>query len=230
MKAPDASDEKGIQMPGSSISPPPASQKLDNLNLNNPLSLDSSNPWHTYFSAMEVCSTIRQDVERTFPDMPYFRAASVQDEMTNILFIYSSERDGVGYRQGMHELLACIYRVVDYDSVKAGDCVSRPDLEEFCNRTYVVADAFTLFSHVMRRIELWYDWRPSKPSETSPRNVPHFTANGELVSLADGQMKPYVAPIISISASIRDDKLAVVDPYLFEKLREGNVEPQMYLM
>ncbi|KAE8543086.1 hypothetical protein D1P53_000573 [Cryptococcus gattii VGV] len=38
-----------------------------------PLSLSTSSPWKTWFAHTELRATIRQDVERTFPDMSYFQ-------------------------------------------------------------------------------------------------------------------------------------------------------------
>ncbi|KIJ44190.1 hypothetical protein M422DRAFT_252206 [Sphaerobolus stellatus SS14] len=229
MRAPDGSYEEGLRIPGGFTPPVSTAKKPDDWNLNNPLSLDSSNPWHAYFSAIEARNVIRQDVERTFPELPYFRSTIVQDEMTNILFVHTSGREDVGYRQGMHELLACIYRVVDYDSVQAGECPERYDLEALCDRAYVAADAFALFTYIMQRIEIWYEWRPPSVATPQTPRFPHFSAEGELVP-SNGQIKPYVAPIIPISTSIRDEKLRKVDPLLFEKLRETNIEPQMYGM
>ncbi|KAF8590477.1 RabGAP/TBC [Ramaria rubella] len=245
MSAPDGSYEEGFQVPGDFTPMPAASRKPNDLSLNNPLSLDSSNPWHAYFSAIESRNTIRQDVERTFPEIPYFRSRTVQTEMTHILFIHAGERENVGYRQGMHELLACIYRAVDYDSVDR--CVSGVTiaLQELCDRMYVAADAYALFKAIMQRMETWYEWRTALPDSITPisplQHIPHFSANGEMIpppvhpqtnTLANGQLdlKPYVAPIVSICASLRDEKLRAVDPHLWEKLREGSVEPQMYGM
>ena len=45
----------------------------------------------------------------SFPDIAYFRDAEVQAELTNILYLYSDMHPDIGYRQGMHELLAPLY-------------------------------------------------------------------------------------------------------------------------
>lgn len=246
MRAPDGSYQKGLHIPGDLTPTSAAPRKPDNWNLNNPLSLDSSNPWHAYFHALESQNTIRQDVERTFPEIPYFRSPAVQNEMTHILFLHAADRENVGYRQGMHELLACVYRAVDFDSVERG--LSRqvnPQLQELCDRTYVAADAHALFQSIMQRIETWYQWRAPIPDPVSPTSplahVFRFSANEEVIypsikpqvnTLANGQLdlKQYVAPIIPTCVSLRDVKLRVVDPHLWEKLRDVGVEPQMYGM
>ena len=245
MRAPDGSYQEGLQIPGDSTPTSSAPRKPDDWNLNNPLSLDSSNPWHAYFSALESQNTIRQDVERTFPEIPYYRSTAVQSEMTHILFLHASEREHVGYRQGMHELLACVYRALDYDSVeRSRSSQVNPQLQELCDRTYVAADAYALFGSIMQRIETWYEWRAPISDPISPASpVPHVSqslANGEIVSplnpqvniLANGQLdlRKYVAPIIPTCVSLRDEKLRVVDPHLWEKLHEVGVEAQMYGM
>jgi hypothetical protein len=48
----------------------------------------------------------------SFPDIGYFRDDDVQQELTNILSLYSVMHPDIEYRQGMHELLAPIYYAV----------------------------------------------------------------------------------------------------------------------
>lgn len=64
-----------------------------------PLSLESESPWKTWFAHQELRGTIRQDVDRTFPDIPYFESERVRKCMVSILFLYSILNPDVGYRQ-----------------------------------------------------------------------------------------------------------------------------------
>lgn len=48
----------------------------------------------------------------SFPDIGYFRDDDVQQQLTNILFLYAVMHPDIEYRQGMHELLAPVYYVV----------------------------------------------------------------------------------------------------------------------
>lgn len=64
-----------------------------------PLSLDTTSPWKTWFAHLELRGTIRQDVERTFPDMEYFMDEGVRKSMVACLFLWSVENPEVGYRQ-----------------------------------------------------------------------------------------------------------------------------------
>lgn len=53
----------------------------------------------------------------SFPDVEFFRSHQVQEQMTDILFIYCKLNQDVSYRQGMHELLAPIYFVLSMESI-----------------------------------------------------------------------------------------------------------------
>lgn len=64
-----------------------------------PLSLNESNPWKTWFAHVDLRATIRQDVERTFPDMGYFEDEQVRRIMGTALFLWAVENPEVGYRQ-----------------------------------------------------------------------------------------------------------------------------------
>ena len=75
------------------------------------------NPWQQYFHDQEVRATIEQDVMRTYPELEFFQGEAVQTDLTNILFCYSRRHDEIGYRQGMHELLANIYLVLHRDAL-----------------------------------------------------------------------------------------------------------------
>jgi hypothetical protein len=56
-----------------------------------------------------------------FPDVDFFRDPAVQNQMTDVLFIYCKLNDDVSYRQGMHELLAPIFLVLNSENLDIGD-------------------------------------------------------------------------------------------------------------
>lgn len=64
-----------------------------------PLSLDGDSPWKTWFAHLDLRATIRQDVDRTFPDIPYFGIERVRRSLTTMLFLFSVLNPDVGYRQ-----------------------------------------------------------------------------------------------------------------------------------
>ncbi|THH21112.1 hypothetical protein EW146_g377 [Bondarzewia mesenterica] len=229
MRAPDGSYEDGFVTPGTDSPPRRPDGTSGNLERNNPLSLHDENPWKEWFAAVELRKTISQDVERTFPDIGYFRSPAVQSQLTNVLFLYSVMHPWVGYRQGMHELLAPLYYAVDYDSILEGDDTSSStnennELAEMCSRRWVAADSWALFSTVMHGVSRWYEW------QESPHDVPSAVPGHVQLSVPNGQVRiePYVAPILQACNRIQKEYLKSVDPALWERMQSAGIEPQIY--
>ncbi|KAG8954053.1 hypothetical protein FRC04_001037 [Tulasnella sp. 424] len=214
MRAPDGSYEPGFVVPGEEAplrTTATQGPSAGNWERNNPLSLDEE---VNYFANVELRKTIAQDVERTFPEMPYFRQPAVQAALTTILFLHCLEYPSVGYRQGMHELLAPILYVVDFDSVLPNATEVSPEVREMCNRTWVAADAWLLFGLVMAGAREWYEWQePTSPTAST---------DGPL------QVNKWMAPIVKICGDIQGEYLKMVDPLLWQKLKEGGIEAQLY--
>ena len=192
---------------------------------------------------MELKKEILKDVERTyvvgfsfmklaslsyrFPDIGYFRDPDVQAQLTNILFIYSSMHPNIGYRQGMHELLAPLFYAVDYDSIDEKDpAVDDTNDKEFCSRAWIAADAWTLFSAVMKGVGRWYEWREGRVADKLPL-VSHVQLNA---STTGSSMKPYVAPIVEACNRVQSTYLKSVDPELWKSMQNAGIEPQIYGM
>ncbi|KAG1877827.1 rab-GTPase-TBC domain-containing protein [Suillus subalutaceus] len=206
MRAPDGSYDETFVVPGLTIPRRNAKPPTD-LETNNPLSL------HDEISG----KTIQQDVERTFPDIGYFRDDDVQQQLTNILFLYAAMHPDIEYRQGMHELLAPVYYAVDYDST-ADDATSPSDesvFREICSRTWIAADSWALFCAIMNGISKWYEWREPSSVETS-------SARGQV------NFKPYMSPITLVCNHIQNSLLKSVDPILHGVLQNSGIEPQIY--
>ncbi|KAH9857616.1 hypothetical protein C2E23DRAFT_805051 [Lenzites betulinus] len=225
MRAPDGGYEEGFIVPGLGTSPPRTEKTSGNLDTNNPLSLHDENPWREWFTAMELRKTILQDVERTFPDIAYFRDAEVQVELTNILFLYSTMNPDIGYRQGMHELLACLYYAVDYDSIPpdASDDID-PSLQEFCAHQWVAADSWQLFCAAMKGAGRWYEWQERK-TQPDPSPLPSHV---QLNVAGDARVKPYIAPIVEACNRVQSVFLKGVDPELWKSMQSAGIEPQIY--
>ncbi|KAF8447631.1 rab-GTPase-TBC domain-containing protein [Boletus edulis BED1] len=219
MKAPDGSYDESFVVPGLTI-PRQKTQLAVDLEMNNPLSLHDEargtfNPWRAWFAAVDLRKTIQQDVERTFPDMGYFRNQDVQHQLTNVLFLYCQMHPDIGYRQGMHELLAPLYYAIDFDSVAESESPGPdPLFSELCSRSWVAADSWALFSSLMDHISHWYEWR----EPTSPPSVSRGPIN----------LKPYVSPIIQTCNNIQGTLLKSVDPVLHDAMQSAGVEPQLY--
>ncbi|KAI6103524.1 rab-GTPase-TBC domain-containing protein [Pisolithus sp. B1] len=167
-------------------------------------------------AAMGLRKIIQQDVERTFPDMGYFRSDEVQHQLTNVLFLYSAMHPDIGYRQGMHELLAPLFYAIDFDSVPEAHEVFETDslFAEFCSRSWVAADSWALFSAIMQKVSQWYEWR--EPALPPP------------AALGPVKLKPYVPPIVEACNRIQGNLLKSVDPTLYEAMQGAGIEPQIY--
>ncbi|KAI0956776.1 hypothetical protein AcW1_005375 [Taiwanofungus camphoratus] len=224
MQAPDGSYEEGLTIPGTSTSPPRVEPSRQNLDKNNPLSLDDENPWTKWFESMDLRKTILQDVERTFPDIGYFRDTEVQTQLTNILFVHSIMHPDIGYRQGMHELLAPLYYAVDYDSIPEDNMEPNDaPVKEFCSRAWIAADAWALFVSVMGGIGRWYEWQETKTAvELTPLGSHVQVSSGEV------KVKPYVAPIVEACNRVQSTYLKAVDPELWKSMQSAGIEPQIY--
>ncbi|KAL8279810.1 hypothetical protein RQP46_007660 [Phenoliferia psychrophenolica] len=197
------------------------------VNVNNPLSQEPSNLWGTWFDDLELRRTIRQDVKRTFPEIDYFREPETQDKMTDLLFILCKLSPEIGYRQGMHELLAPLLWAVDFDSlVPSGALDSLPHL--VLARDYVEHDTWSLFSALMKTARTLYDHTPSVPlpvdraaaSSTTSLTLAHAAGTSSTIVL--------VQPIVGTAIRIHDKLLQTIDPLLWAKMEKLRVEPQLY--
>lgn len=202
----------------------------ENLNLINPLSLYDENPWNEWFASVELRKTILQDVERTFPDIPFFRDPQVQESLTNVLFIYSVMHPDTGYRQGMHELLAPLFYAISFDSIpQEGDTVAASAIvRELCSESWIAADAWTLFEAVMQGVSRWYEWHePPMHTESSPRTNSQVSGSYHITGGQNG-MQPYIAPIVQTCNYIQSTLLKASDPMLWKHIHGAGIEPQIY--
>lgn len=158
------------------------------------------------------------------PDEPYFRKPETQRILLDILFIFCKINQDVGYRQGMHEVLAPILWVIEEDAIDLGNAdgqesISGEDsmMKEMLDSSFIEHDAFTLLSLIMRSAKSFYelgepDRRLSTPSGGS--GTPQY---GE-------------SPIVERSKRIHEVFLAQVDPGLAKHLTAIEVLPQIFLM
>ena len=145
------------------------------------------------------------------PDHNYFRSEKVQKQMLDILFVYCKLNEDLGYRQGMHELVAPILWVVDHDSVQADFSeVSEEDkyMLEVFDPAFVEHDTFSLLQVVMHSARPWY----------------------ELGEDSDPSGRGNNSPIVEKSRVIHEELLMAVDPELARHLRELEILPQVFLM
>ncbi|KAM0751577.1 RabGAP/TBC [Meredithblackwellia eburnea MCA 4105] len=201
--------------------------------VNNPLSQEPGNLWSTWFDDLELRRTIRQDVKRTFPEIDYFRQPETQDKMTDLLFIFCKLCPEIGYRQGMHELLAPFLWTVDYDSLPTPDSTSSTSTSSLAHlvlsREHVEHDAWSLFSTLMKSARALYD---HASTIALPANVTSASASTTSLTLnhASSSSSPIVLvqPIVATAIRIHDRLLQTIDPPLWAKMEKLRVEPQLY--
>lgn len=141
----------------------------------------------------------------------FFQEPAAKQKLTDILFVYSKLNPDVGYRQGMHELLAPILWVIDRDSVQGASNTSEPDenplMLNLLDSSFVEHDSFTLFLCVMQTARIYYEHGESTPS------------NGQ----------PDVIPIVHRCQYLHQEALAIIDHELAEHLQAVDVLPQIFL-
>jgi Rab-GTPase-TBC domain len=137
-------------------------------------------------------------------DNAFFQEPSTQRTLLDILFIYSKLHPDIGYRQGMHELLAPILWVVFCDASEAdplGRKKAADDLMlDVLNRQFIDHDSFTLFCAVMQTAKSFYEIGDSN------------------------------SPIVERSRRIHDEYLSEVDMELANHLRALQILPQIFLL
>ncbi|KAJ5385102.1 hypothetical protein N7517_003013 [Penicillium concentricum] len=179
-----------------------------------PLADDEQSPWQTLRHDETLRTEILQDVDRCLQENFFFQEPDTKSKLTDILFVYSKLNPDVGYRQGMHELLAPILWAVDRDSVKphSGGPDANKDKSEglmlkLLDAQFVEHDSFTLFLSVMQTARIYYE-------------------HGETRS-ANGQMD--VIPIVDRCHYLHKEALAIIDHELAEHLEAVDVLPQIFL-
>lgn len=152
------------------------------------------------------------------PEEPYFRSPETQRILLDILFIFCKINQDVGYRQGMHEVLAPILWVVEQDAIDKG-IPKEPStvMEQTLDAMYIEHDAFTLLSLIMRSAKSFYEL--AEPN----RRVSNSSGGGK-------SPEPGASPIVERSKRIHEIYLGRLDPELAKHLSDIEVLPQIFLM
>ncbi|KAF9988487.1 hypothetical protein BGZ65_002973 [Modicella reniformis] len=220
---------KYIRAIGSDNGPDP------DLEVNNPLSLAEDSPWQQFFMDSELRKIIKQDVERTLPDIDYFRLEKVQEQLNDILFIYCKINHDVSYRQGMHELVAHVLWVVSSESLdvntESSTMTVDPTLDIMkcvLDPNYVEHDTFALFSNIMKHAKPWYEFSDeATPSKRRPKlnanHQPQLFGRSETPEPPPGKQ----TPVIEWSMKIFHH-LERIDNELFLHLKSHDIQPQLF--
>lgn len=148
------------------------------------------------------------------PENLYFRQPSTQRILVDILFIFCKLNSDVGYRQGMHEILAPVLWVVERDAVDPAsiDTAEAGDrkLLDMLDAEHIEHDAFTLFGLIMQ-------------------NAKPFYATGESEKRG-GSGAQSDTPMLLRSRRIFEQYLPRVDPELGQHLTNIEIIPQIFLV
>lgn len=155
------------------------------------------------------------------PEEQYFRQARTQQMLLDILFIFCKMNQDVGYRQGMHELLAPILWVVENDALSNAEAEFVQEgvnqlISDTLSATFIEHDAFTIFSLLMQSAKSFYELgEPDRRASTPSR---------------PGNNRDGTSLIVERSKRIHEIYLASLDPELADHLTVIEVLPQIFLM
>lgn len=142
------------------------------------------------------------------PDNVYFRQPATQNMMLDVLFVWCKMHPDIGYRQGMHEILAPLLWVVERDAIEAtgaGAGTTDRTLADMLDSRYIEHDTHTLFSIIMQTAKSFY-----APAETG--SISKDT------------------PMLARSSRIFEKYLPKTDPELFAHLTKLEIVPQIFLL
>lgn len=142
------------------------------------------------------------------PENVYFRQPATQNMMLDILFVWCKMHPDVGYRQGMHEILAPLLWVVERDAVDMTGMGHRGEdhtLVDMLDSKYIEHDTSTLFSLVMQTAKSFY-----APAENGSNTKE--------------------TPMLIRSSRIFERYLPKADPELAAHLVKLEIVPQIFLL
>ncbi|PWY91076.1 TBC domain protein [Aspergillus heteromorphus CBS 117.55] len=179
-----------------------------------PLADDEESPWQTLRDDEQTRADISQDVDRCLQENFFFREPTTKAKMIDILFIYSKLNPDLGYRQGMHEILAPLLWAVDRDAIEPTS-LQEPTAQEaddaamrqLLDANYVEHDSFALFCSVMQTVRMYYEHNR------------HRSENGQ----AD------VIPIVHQCERLHNELLVTADVELADHLQAIDILPQIFL-
>jgi TBC1 domain family protein 5 len=128
--------------------------------------------------------------------------------MLDILFVWCKMHPSIGYRQGMHEILAPLLWVVERDAIELRSPANAPSdqlLADMLDSSQIEHDSHTLFSIIMQTAQSFY-----APAETG--SVSKDT------------------PMLERSSRIFDQYLPKADPELHTHLVKLEIVPQIFLL
>ncbi|OQS07272.1 alpha-1,3-mannosyltransferase [Thraustotheca clavata] len=181
-----------------------------------PLSDDKENPWRQHFDDEPLLREIKMDLDRLYPhgQENYFQdQPRYMNILRNVLFTWCKEHPDIGYRQGMHDLVAVVlYAATQSD----GD-----------DNEYVENDVYIIFSRIMVSMEPLYAVHQVVPLQSDEQDL----GNEECLFPSKPTYSP--APLSELQKLchfVQYDLLAKHDPQLAWHLQNKQVLPETYCL
>ncbi|KAK2964107.1 putative TBC1 domain family member 5 [Blattamonas nauphoetae] len=192
------------------------------LSVDNPLSSESGSQWNQYFETKQAEAQILMDINRLFPEYPFFHRETIVQLLDEVLVIWARAHPQHGYKQGMHELLGALYYVFAHDqsfdptlSDQEENFQTRQLINIICDPNYLEHDLYTAFNFLIFKLRNWY-------FDDAPANQPRVS---EVVSELEGRVPTIVKESRRIFAHLER-----IDPEIANFLSNREIEPHLFLM
>jgi TBC1 domain family protein 5 len=216
------------------VDPHSAADTSVDLTVHNPLSLEEESPWNQFFQDSDLRQTIQQDIIRTHPDQLFFKQDHIQSSMLDLLFCYAKEHPDIGYRQGMHELLAPILFVLHAESRDdlETDSSINPQLKVVMDPKYIDHDAYALFVELMEGMQHFF----MSASLEADIHKAKEQRNGQNMKMDPRTRLPFASDEAFVPSSaigrkldkIHNVLLKQIDDQLYYRLQDLGIPPQTY--
>ena len=184
---------------------------------------------------------IFQDVERCMPENVYFRQPQTQAMLLDVLFIYNKLNPDVGYRQGMHEILAPILWVISRDAIdhegldrteKFDDSGRSPGRNKFVDAMSINNDKITDKAQEQQLMFSCLDQQFIEHDSFTLFGIIMQTVKSfyETSQESPGITGSSGSSIAQRSKRIHEDYLRRADPELAEHLTTIEIIPQIFLI
>lgn len=217
--------------------------EAEDATMDNPLSTGESSTWAKYFANSELQKDIFRDVDRTYPEIDFFREEAIQEMMTTILFVYAKKYPDVAYKQGMHEICAIPLYLAHRERV-VRDTRSQYTVEEgkqdfsslvkdLYDPAFLEHDTYALFCKLLTHLSPFYvqSRRTAPPPAASQiDNSLGVSLDGANGNDSNGSSNNNGSAVLRKCKYIQDVLLRKHDEALSIHLTDVELEPQLYLL
>lgn len=213
----------------------PTKSQDEDLDMNNPLSMNENSAWNVYHENTELMNEIKKDLNRLYPTGcdEFFIDPTINAIMLNSLFVWSKMHPDTSYRQGMHELLAPIIFLFHREKPpQAPDPAANDEtIMYIMDHAYIEHDAFWCFMTLMDQMEPFFAVDRSPKKKPPPRGgILDSSLSGAVGVKSIAQQEATKSAILAMGDRIQNELLKLADPALHAKLQEAGIEHQLYAM